>query len=554
MSQLTVDQAFQIGILHHRAGQLAQARAFYQQVLAKQPGHADALHLLGVIAHQAGQNDVAVDLIVKAIAIKPDYPQAHCNLGNVLRDMGRLDESITACRRAIDQKPDLAEAHCNLGNAQQDKGQLAEAVAAYRHAIALKPNYPEAHSNLGASLRENHQLDEAIGACRAAIACRPTFAEAHSNLGIALHENQQLDEAIAAYRRSIDLAPGLAEAHYNLGTALRDKGLLDEGIAAYRHAISLRPIYPEAHYRLAGVLLLKADFPRGWKEYEWRWPCRDFPKPCWTFDRPRWDGADLANRTILVHAEQGFGDTIQFIRYVPLLAALGATVIFGCDPALRRLLERTAGIAQWLDWGQPLPAYDCHCPLMSLPLVFETTLQNILHDVPYIRAETEAVDRWRQALAGDGPGLKVGLVWAGRPTHQNDRNRSLPLSALAPLAMAKGVRFYSLQKGEASRQASNPPAGMELIDRTDQLHDFADTAALIANLDLIISVDTAVAHLAGAMGKPVWALLPFVPDWRWLLDREDSPWYPTLRLFRQPDRGDWAGVVSKVAQALSGAA
>jgi tetratricopeptide (TPR) repeat protein len=551
MAQLTVKQAFGTAVQLHRAGRLPQARALYQQVLARQPNHADALHLLGVIAHQVGQNDVAVDLIGKAIAVKPDYPQAHCNLGNALRDMGRLDEAIAACRRAIALKPDLPEAHCNLGNAQQEKGQLGDAVAAYRQAIALKPDYPEAHSNLGASLRENQQLDEAIAACRKAIALRPGFAAAHSNLGIALHVNQQLEEAVDAYRQAIALQPNLPEAHYNLGTALRDQGLLDEAVAAYHQAISLKPKYAEAHYNLARVLLLRGEFLPGFKALEWRWLNKDFPDPRWKFAQPQWDGSDLTNQTIVLHAEQGFGDTIQFVRYVPLVAARGATVVFGCDPALRRLLKGTSGIGRWVDFGEALHPFDVHCPLMSLPAAFGTTLQTIPQDVPYLRAGPEAVERWRRELAGDGHPFRVGLVWAGRPTHQNDRNRSLSLANLAPLARATGVGFYSLQKGEAGKQATNPPAGMELIDRTEELNDFADTAALMANLDLVISVDTAVAHLAGAMGKPVWMLLPFVPDWRWLLGREDSPWYPTMRLFRQPTRGDWDSVIDEVARALS---
>ena len=544
---ITVKQALQIAVRHHQAGQLAQARALYQQILAREPNHADALHLLGVIAHQAGQNDAAIELIGRAISVKPDFPQAHCNLGNVLRDQGRLDESIAACRRAIALKPDLPEAWCNLGNALQENGQLGDAVDAYRRAIGLKPNYPEAHSNLGASLREKGQLDEAIAACRQAIALRPGFAEAHSNLGIALHVDQQLDEAVAVYRQAIALRPDLPEPHFNLGTAFRDQGLLAEAMAAYHRAIGLRRDYAEAHYNLARVLLLlRGEFLPGLNELEWRQRCRDFPLSRRTFGRPQWDGSDLANRTILLHAEQGFGDTIQFIRYVPLVAARGGTVVLECDPVLRRLLQGTSGIGRWVDFGQTLPSFDVHCPLMSLPLAFGTTIQTIPQDVPYLRADPEAVERWR--LAGDR--LNVGLVWAGRPTHQNDRNRSLALSDMASLAQVREVRFHSLQKGEAGKQAKDPPAGMGLMDRTEELNDFAETAALIANLDLVISVDTAVAHLAGALGKPVWTLLPFVPDWRWLLEREDSPWYPTMRLFRQPTRGDWSSVLTRVTEAL----
>jgi Flp pilus assembly protein TadD len=467
--------------------------------------------------HQAGRLAQAGALYQQILLQQADHCGALHYSGVIAHQAGRNDVAIHLIGRAIAIEPNLPEAHCNLGIALQAGGRVDDAVAAYRRALALRPKYPEAHSNLGTALREQGQLDEAIG----------------------------------EFRLAIDQRPGFHEAHGHLGVALRDKGLLVEAMLAYHQALILRPDYAEAHHNLALLLLLRGDFVRGWKEFEWRWRCRQFLSPRRNFEQPQWDGSDLGRRTILLHAEQGLGDTIQLARYVPLVAGRGGTVVFSGDPVLRRLLQGTAGIAHWVDSGDPLPPFDVHCPLFSLPLALGTTPQSIPRVEPNLRADSQATDRWQKELANDGHRLKVGLAWAGRPTHANDRNRSLGLGAFAPLALARNVKFYSLQKGQASQQARTPPDGMELVDRTGELNDFADTAALIANLDLVISVDTAVVHLAGAMGKPVWTLLPFAPDWRWLMDREDSPWYPTMRLFRQPARGDWTSVMTRVAEALA---
>jgi tetratricopeptide (TPR) repeat protein len=687
MAQLTIQQAFDLALQHHRAGRLREAEQLYRQILAQKPEHADAMHLLGVLAHQVGRNDVAVGLIHRAIALNPNNAKAHSNLGSALKDNGQLDEAVAACRRAIALNPNLPEAHNNLGGVLKDKGQLDEAIAAYRRAIALKPNYPEAHnnlgvalkekgqldgaitayrqaiafnlnlpeahnnlgialkdnghldealtafrqaialnpnfpeahSNLGNALREKGQLDEALAACRRAIALRPNYSEAYSNLGNALASQGELDEAIAAYRQAIAFNSNLPEAHYNLGNvlkdkgqldgaiaayrqaiafnpnlpeahgnlgnALKDKGQLDEAIAAFRQAIALNPNFPEAHYNLGNVLkdkgqldgsiaacrqaialrpdyadahfnlslslLANGCFQQGWEEYEWRWKCKDLSTPR-NFAQPQWDGRPLEGRTILLYTEQGFGDALQFMRYLPLVAERGGRIIVECQAELQRILQTIAGKWQVVARGQPLPAFDLHCPLLSLPRVFGTNLANVPNIVPYLHADAEDASGWQHRLADYSPRVKVGLAWAGSPTHTNDRNRSIKLARLAPLGRAPGVRFFSLQKGAAAAEARTPPPGMELVDWTQDLKDFAGTAALIANLDLVIAVDTAVVHLAGAMGKPVWTLLPYVPDWRWLMGREDSPWYPTMRFFRQPSRGEWAGVVQRVADALRG--
>jgi tetratricopeptide (TPR) repeat protein len=551
MPQLTIQEAFESGVQHHQAGRLQEAEQLYRQILARQPDHAGALHYLGLIAQRAGRGDIAVDLIRRAIVLWPNYAEAHSNLGNILMDNGRLDEAVAAYHKAIALSPRFPKAFYNLGNALVSRGQLDEAIAAYRQAIALRLNHAVAHSNLGNALKDRGQLHEAIASYRLAIAMQPDYPEAHSNLGNALQNNGQLDEAIAAHRRAVALNPELSGAHSNLGSALKDAGQLEAAIAAYRQAIILKSDFAEAHFNLALSLLLQGDFRSGWAEHEWRWKCKGVQSTFSHFSQPQWDGSDLTNRTILLHVEQGLGDAIQFVRYLPLVAERGAKVIFRCNPELRRLLEGNGGVATWLAPGEPAPPFDLHCPLLSLSRAFGTTLESIPARIPYVFADPKLSEFRRTELAAHSPALKAALVWAGSPTHKNDRNRSMKLADLVPLMHLPGVRCFSLQKGEAAAQATTLPEGIELIDWTSELTDFADTAALIANLDVVISVDTAVAHLAGAMGKPVWLMLPFAADWRWLTNRNDSPWYPTMRLFRQPAWGDWKSVVAEIARALS---
>jgi tetratricopeptide (TPR) repeat protein len=515
MAQLTIQQAFDLALQHHRAGHLQEAEKLYRQILVHQPNHAEATHLLGMIAHQVGQKDIAENLIRQAIAIRPDNFGAYINLGIILAGKGELDAAIVAYRQAIAVNPNLPEGHSNLGIALNIKGQVDEAIAAHRRAIGLRPGYSEAR-NLGFALKDKGDLDEAVTAYRQAVACRPDYAEAHSDLG----------------------------------NALRESGRLDEAIAAYGRAVALNPSLPEAHYHLATALLAKGDFELGWREYEWRQKCKELSSQARNFTQPRWDGCSFEGRTLLIHAEQGFGDAIQFFRYLPLVVQRGGKIIVECHPELERIFQAAAGSCQVVARGQPPPNFDLHCSLLSLPQVFGATLADIPKDVPYLQPDAEETRRWQGRLADHSTVMKVGLVWAGSSGHKNDRNRSIELARLAPLMQTPGVGFFSLQKGNVDTGAKTSPAGMELIDWTRDLKDFADTAALIANLDLVIAVDTAVAHLAGAMGKPVWTLLPFVPDWRWLLEREDSPWYPTMRLFRQPLRGDWDSVIRRVADEL----
>lgn len=365
---------------------------------------------------------------------------------------------------------------------------------------------------------------------------------------IAAHQQGRDNDAVDLIRRAMALNPDLPQADFNLGVALRNAGRFAEAIETFQSVIAKQPELAEAHFILGALLLAVGNFTDGWREYDWRWKCRGFASGSKTFSQPKWDGRDLANQTILIHGEQGLGDTIQFVRYANLLMERHATVIIGCDPSLQRLLRNSIN-APVVDVNEPLPPFDLQCPMLSLAGLFGTTLENIPASMPYLRADPSDAQRWRDILKSDR-NLKIGLVWAGRPAHPNDRNRSAPVESLTPFSQVQGVSFYSLQKSGPARPKSDPPSGFPMIDLTNDLKDFADTAAFIANLDLIVSVDTSVAHLAGAMGKPVWTLLPFVADWRWMLDRADTPWYPTMRLFRQPSPGDWNDVIRRITGAL----
>jgi Flp pilus assembly protein TadD len=513
---MTFEQQLESGLSHHRAGKLVEAERIYRQLLAQQPKHPEALHMLGLLAGQLGRNDLAVDLLREAIGLNPGNAEAHNNLWVILRRTGRLDEAIIGCRRSIALNPSLSETHNNLGLAMRDKGQFDEATAAFGRAIALRPNNAEAYCNLGVTLRKGGRLDEAITVLGHAIAINPNLPEAHNQLGNVYFETGQINEAMAVYRRAIALNPDHAEAHTNL----------------------------------ALTLLARGDFQEGWQEYEWRGRCKDFLSPARNYPQAQWDGRPLQDRILLLQVEQGLGDVIQFLRYVPLVRRRGVRVILECQAELRRLLEIAGCDCQLALRGEPVPDFDVHCPLLTLPRIFGANLSNIPNTVPYLRADARDSERWRRRLAGEGQFAKVGLRWAANPAHGSP-HRSMKLATLAPLGGVIGVKFFSLQKGAAADEAQTPPPGLQLIDWTEELTDFADTAALVANLDLVISVDTSVGHLAGAMGKQVWSMLPFVADWRWLLGRDDSPWYPTMRLFRQSRRGDWGEVIAQVAEALS---
>jgi tetratricopeptide (TPR) repeat protein len=517
--------------------------------------------------HRAGRLNEAAASYRRAIDATPYVPELHNNLGHVLTQQGRLDEAAAGIRRAIDLRPDFPQAHYNLGIALAEQGMLNEAIACYQRAIDLQPQIPQMHNSLGYALAKQGMLDAAVACYHRAIALNPTYPEAHNNLGHALGQQGRLDGAIACYRRAIDLRQCYQEARNNLGAALAEQRRLDAAVACYRGAIDLDPSFAEAHFNLAIALLAQGDMAAGWQEYEWRWRMPEGIKACRIFAQPQWRGEPAAGRTLLIHAEQGFGDTLQFCRYGPLAAARGMRVIMQVPKPLVRALRLLPGVDLVVGPGEALPAFDLHCPMLSMPLAMGTTIETIPSAAAYLHADAVQVAAWRMRLAaldgpmgdslGDSMGVplgdsrpRIGLVWAGAARTGTalaavDRRRSLSADRLAPLLDLPGLHFFSLQKGDAA--ATVHP---RLTDFMDEMGDFADTASLIANLDLIISVDTAVAHLAAALGKPVWLLDRFDACWRWLIGRRDSPWYPTLRLYRQPRPGDWAPVLAEVARDL----
>jgi hypothetical protein len=455
-------------------------------------------------------------------------------------------------------RPDFAEAHANRGNALQGLRRFAEALTACDRAVALRPDFATAHCNRGNALHELGRFEEALAACDRAIALRPDFAAAHCNRGNALQELERFEDAVAAYDRALALQGDVADAHYNRANALAALKRCDGALAGFTCAIALKPDFAEAHFNEALCRLVTGDFVRGWQKYEWRWQTTQLADAKRTFAQPPWTGSDdITDKTVLLHAEQGMGDTIQFCRYVPLVAARAGRVILEVPGPLVALMRTLAGGAHVIAMGDPLPDFDLHCPLLSLPLAFGTTLDTIPSRTPYLHADDDKAKAWRDRLGGhDKP--RVGLVWAGNPrkelpgAHRIDRRRSMAFGRLAPLFGIVDCAFHSLQKGdEAVAQLRDSVFRNRIIDWADDLVDFSDTAALIVNLDLVIAVDTSVAHLAGALGKPLWLLNRDDTCWRWLHDRDDSPWYPTARQFRQGSSRDWDNVIARVQGALA---
>jgi hypothetical protein len=428
-------------------------------------------------------------------------------------------------------------------------GRLAEAEKIYRQILQVVPNNASALHNLGELAYRCKRFDAAIQLLRRAIEIEPNKAIHRNTLAVALFSNAQPDDSYQACLQALELDPNLSSAHANLGICHADRGDLPSSIKSFERAIELDANNACAHDGLGLSSLMHGDLQRGWQEQEWRWAKHDFAPRRFT-STPHWKGENLTGKRLFIYIEQGYGDVIQFSRYLPLLAARGIKVLMECPPEMARLLKTVPDDTQWVHAGMPVaPACDVACPLMSVPLWCGTSLETIPATIPYMQADPELVARWRAFFQTD-PTLKVGLCWAGRPTHTNDHNRSTNLASFAPLADVPGVTFYSLQKGPAATQSAQPPPGMRLIDLGPRLDTFDTTAAILCSLDLLVSVDTSPVHLAGAMGRPVWNILPFCPDWRWMLNRPDTPWYPTMRLFRLTKRGDWAGAMAQVKQAL----
>jgi len=582
----------------HSQGQLSRARELYEEILRVEPRHFDALHLSGVIAAVTGDPRKAVELIGsaieidprnhnaynnqgaalqeagnweaalasydRAIALKSDYAEPHYNRGNVLKDFGRWDAALASYDRAIALQQDHAQAHSNRGIVLVELKRWEEAVASYDRAIALRSNFAEAHYNRAIALCGLRQWDAALAAYDRAIALKHDYAEAYSNRGFVLHELQRHDESLASCDRAIAIKPDYSEVYCNRGGVLLAARRVPEALASYDRAIALKPDRARGYVNRALALLLAGEYEKGWADHEWRWkdPSNWLAIENRNFPQPLWLGQDsLVGKTILLQSEQGYGDTIQFCRYAKLVADRGAEVILEVPTALSRLLQGLSGVSRLVVHGEPLPPFDYYCPLLSLPLAMKTMLSSVPAQIPYLKIGEERLRHWSRKLGEQRERRRVGLVWSGgfrqqRPELWSVNNRrNIPLANFTELKNPE-VEFYSLQKGqpaesELAELIAHHWDGPEIKDFTGEIHDFSDTAAFIEQLDLVISVDTSTVHLAGALGKPVWILNRFDGCWRWLLDRTDSPWYPTARLYRQERPGEWDRMLRKVARDLA---
>ena len=541
-SQFDISRLFEQAIQHHQVGQLEQAKRKYQEILDTNPQHADSSHLLGLVEYQYGNYVKAIEHIQQAVLISPEQPVFLNNLGNVLKEIGELDRSVQAYQQALEVAPDDAEIHNNMGVTLKEMGELDRSVQAYQQALEINPQYAEAHNNLGNVLKEMDRLDESLHAYQQALKINPQFVEGYYNIGVFFQEQRKVKESAQAYQKAIQIQPDYVEAHINLGVVLREQVRLKESIQAHQKAIQIQPDYEEAHINLAITFLLQGQLTAGWKEFEWR---RSRKRD---FKRPLWDGTPLNGKSILIYAEQGFGDTIQFVRYIDLLPDANTIIIVVCQPELKTLFKSINRIDTLVTKGEDIPDSDVHVPLLSLPYMFNTTLDTIPARIPYLYLNPEADSVFH---LDDSHDLKIGIVWAGRPTHANDNNRSIDLKWFKCLLDIRNCEFFSLQVGERREDIKQHGCHHTIKDLGEQFTDFHHTASAILQLDLVISVDTAVAHLAGALGKAVWTLLPFVPDWRWMLDRSDSPWYPSMTLFRQKETGDWRPVFEQLRLALT---
>jgi tetratricopeptide (TPR) repeat protein len=575
-----------LGLIHFQRGRFEEAHRVISQAIKVNPRSAKARSNFALVLQQLGRPEDALASLDKSLSIEPDNLLALNNRGHILWQLKRPGEALESLDRALAIKPDYADALCNRGNALADLRRLEDALVSYDQALAINSQDAPTLNNRGNVLWALERHEEALHSYDRALGINPQDISSLKDRGAALITLKRGEEALTCFDRALAIKPGDPYLVFKRGSALvlanryeealecfdqafavaeGDADALDdrgnvlaalqrhaEALASYDHALAIAPDSAKAHWNRALTLLRMGDFDQGWKEYEWRWKVNaswvrshDFPPQLlWLGDRP------IEGRTILIHAEQGFGDTIQFARYVPLVAALGAEVILEVQPQLKMLLSGLEGAAKVIGKGEQLPPFDLHCPLLSLPLAFKTRLETIPAKTPYVTAAEERAVTWASQLPNSGL-PRIGLVWGGNPEFEGDKTRSVGLAPLMPLLSAPGFQFISIQKDLRSGDAEILQKFPQVIYLGDKLKDFSDTAAIMSRLDLTISSDTAPVHLAGALGRPVWVLLQRTPDWRWMLEREDNPWYPSARLFRQRTAGDWDGVIGQVGAALN---
>jgi tetratricopeptide (TPR) repeat protein len=550
-SDLRVAQAVEEAAGLYRQGRRDDAEKICTRVIKARPDWFDALHLLGVIRLDGGKAGAGFALIESALKLNPQSPQALCNLGRALAMLNRDEEALAAIDRALALAPDDFEALNGRGIVLLKLGRTADALAAFERAAALEPRFLGARLNRGTALAQLGRAEEAVAEFDAVLALTPGHAETIYNRGVALGSLGRHAEAIASYDRALAIRPDYLKALVSRGMSGQALNRHEEALADCARALALDRNNADAHHNEALARLTLGDYRRGFEKYEWRWQRTGMPARRRSFGKPLWLGEyPLARKTILLHAEQGLGDTIQFARYAPLIARTGAKVVLEVQPELKELLERVEGVTGVVARGEELPAFDVHCPVGSLPRALRTEPATIPAESPYLKASEERLARWRARIERL-PSPRIAIAWAGGAGHVNDRNRSIALAMLAPLLALDRIGFVSIQRELRSGDAEALARFPQLLHVGAELADFDDTGAVVSLVDVVISVDTSVVHLAGALGRPTWILVPFSPDWRWMLAREDSPWYPTARLFRQPAPGDWDSVIAKVSEELA---
>lgn len=543
--------AIQEAVGLHRQGKLREAEKLYARVLKAAPQNFDALHLLGLVKAQSGQMGEAHRLMVAALKINGRAPDAWMNFANVLHALKRDGEALTACDNALALKPGDPDILHSRGNALLALNRHQEALASFDQVIAKNPRHVEALINRGAAQAALGKATDALADLDAALALAPRHPGALYNRGNALLDSGRYDDAVAAFDAALAAMPDRAQVWNNRGRALQALNRHRDALANFDKAIALQKDYADAHFNRALSLLTLGDLARGFAAYEWRWKRSGMGDERRSYRGQLWLGEyPLARKTILLHAEQGLGDTIQFARYAPLLARAGATVRVEIQPPLKHLFASLAGVASVHAKGERLPGYDVHCPFGSLPLALKTDAGTVPADIPYLHADEQRVAKWRPMIA-DLPGRRVALAWAGNPAHANDRNRSIALKLLEPLLTLDGVSFVSVQRELRAGDDDQLTRHSQVRHIGDELADMADTAAVLSVCDLLIAVDTAAAHLALAMGRVAWVMLPYAPDWRWQSETGQSLWYPQARLFRQPALGDWPSVIATLREALA---
>ena len=538
----------QKAITHHQQGELALAKQGYEDIIAIEPNHFDALHLLGVIAHQHQDYQNAVQLITQAIIINSIQPSAYNNRGLAHKELGDYTKALKDFDRAIELQAHNADAYANKGYVLQRLNQSQAALENYQIALSINPTDYEIYNNLGVIYLSLKNYTKALEVFEKSLTLKPEYVEAHSNRGTALQELLRLNEALASYEKAIKLRPEFAEAHLGRGDCLLELLYLDEALSSYHSGLSAETL-EDCQWNKAFIYLLSGEFRKGWPLFESRWKSKSLKMPPTSFTQPRWFGKEsLAGKTILLFSEQGLGDTIQFIRYVQFLENLGAQVILQVQAPLVALLQQVSGVTAILPTDQAPPPFDFQCPLMSLPLAFNTELLSIPNSPAYLKADSSKTAQWEARLQPKTK-RRIGLAWSGNHHHKGDHKRSIPLEKLLAY-LPSDADYISLQKEIRDTDIDYLKKNTPIQHFENQLIDFSDTAALLNCIDQVISVDTSVAHLAGSMGKKTWVLLPYCPDWRWLLNRTDSPWYPSLRLYRQKKPGEWDAVLEELRNDL----